>query len=79
MLCTSKAWGLYEDGKGFKGEHVAQQFKGDLSEDEIKSIVHDCDEKTKEDSDDERAYHVLMCILSSKLGGDVKELLKRSE
>nr|XP_014090663.2 general odorant-binding protein 99b [Bactrocera oleae]XP_036212834.1 general odorant-binding protein 99b [Bactrocera oleae] len=79
VLCTSKAWGLYEDGKGFNADRVAQQFKGDLTEDEIKTIVHDCDAKTKEDTDDERAYHIMKCTCSTKLGEDIKEILKRSE
>ncbi|XP_039947469.1 general odorant-binding protein 99a-like [Bactrocera neohumeralis] len=79
MLCTSKAWGLYKEGKGFNADRVAEQFKDDMPEDEIKAIIHDCDEKTKEDTDDERCYHILKCACSTKLGDHIKDLIKRSE
>nr|QKN21564.1 odorant-binding protein [Zeugodacus tau] len=79
VLCTAKEWGIYDEGKGYNADRIAQQLKGDLSEDEIKAIVHDCDEKTKEDADDEKAFHILKCLCTSKIGEAVKQFLHKSE
>uniref|UniRef100_A0A034WWC1 General odorant-binding protein 99b n=1 Tax=Bactrocera dorsalis TaxID=27457 RepID=A0A034WWC1_BACDO len=78
-LCNSKGWGLYKESKGFYPDRVAEQFKDDMPEDEIKAIVNDCDEKTKEETDDERCYHLLKCVMSTKLGDHIKDLVKRLE
>lgn len=77
ILCCAVKLGVFVEHQGFDTERFVKQFKLALDKIEATAIVEKCFQKIKENvSDDVLAYRGYMCLMSSKVGDGIRNLLR---
>ncbi|XP_067625752.1 general odorant-binding protein 99a-like [Eurosta solidaginis] len=78
LLCSTKKLGIFSEHEGYNAERVAQQFKADLDAAEVLAIAQGCADKNEQGSSAEIwAYRGHKCMVSSKIGEQIKAHLRK--
>ncbi|XP_055851462.1 general odorant-binding protein 99a-like [Episyrphus balteatus] len=78
LLCDVKKLEIFDEREGWYADRIVKQLKMRLDEAEATKIVEVCVDKNEQKSSaDVWVYRGHKCVMASKIGDEIKELMKK--